>query len=397
MALNNRIYKYKCDVCNRSIERVADPARPDPLGCVITDQCSGKLTLVNTRFGLRPINTPTVVGLLDRVKRGAPRTTVTAAKALDRVNLSTFSGSGGLTVAMLKSVETVSERVYYVTEDSNQRVLARTPLIAALPVGITVTAVLFELTPAALEYKRYTYVRAERCIYVEGKDDSAAQNPLAFDDASNVRVLVNGALLQSSLYDKTVHGTITFTPELEDASLLIEVFVYKSLTQFFSDEQAIRLQFTMPPQYDAARTGSAWGDAARAGEYAPLHCADISALDVSRSYGLVRFETVDETAAPVVIDPQGHFLLASPPYAFQDKRLTAVVPLAAFTSEGFPLGFAVNSETGSVNAVVDGETLTPLTRPLIVGVLDTLTTTREAETVGLVVAHNEKKFILGPT
>lgn len=216
MALNNRIYKYTCDVCARSIERFADATRPDPLRCVITDQCTGKLTLVNTRFGLRPNNTPTIVGLLDRIKRGTSRVIPEKATPLDRTNLSSFSGSNGLSVAILQSEDMPSERVYFVNEGGSRRVLGRTELGAVLPSNITVTAVLFELTPAALEYKRYTYVRTERCVYVQDKDDSAAQAQLAFDSTSNVRVFVNGALLSTSLYDKTVQDTITFTPELEE-------------------------------------------------------------------------------------------------------------------------------------------------------------------------------------
>lgn len=396
MALNNRIYKYTCDVCRRSIERLADPTRPDPLRCVITDQCSGKLTLASTRFGLRPANTPTVVGLLDRVKRGTSRALVTAVAPLDRVNLASFASSNGLTAAVLQSADTVSERLYFVTENGAQRVLERTSLAALTPSQAKVTAVLFELTPPALEYKRYTYVRAERCIYVQGKDDSATQSPLAFDDASNVRVFVNGELLQSSLYDKTVQGTITFTPELENPSLLIEVFVYKSLTQFFTEEQAIRLDFTTLPQLDAARANSAWGDAAKVAQYTPLYCADVSALDQAKTYGLVRFEAVDETAATVTVDAVGYFLLATPPYAFQDKLLTAVVPLASLTAEGFPLSFDVNGETGETNAVIDGNTLLPLARALTVTTLDSMTSARETETVSLIVTRKAKTFILGP-
>jgi hypothetical protein len=275
-------------------------------------------------------------------------------------------------------------------------VLDRTPLADRTPDQVTVTAVFFELTPAALEYKRYTYLRAERCVYVEGKDDSATQSQLAFDPEATVRVLVNGALLSSSLYDKTVQGRITFTPELEDLSLLIEVFVYKSLTQFFTEDDAIKLDFVSLPQNSAVRTGCAWGDSERVMEYTPLYCADVSALDRSRTYGLVRFEAIDEAAASVVIDPLGYFLLAAPPYAFQDKRLASVVPLTALTSEGFPISFAVSGETGETNAVIDGETLLPLARPLTVTTLSTIATDREAETVSLVIPRKEKTFIIGP-
>lgn len=396
MALNNRIYKYTCDTCNRSIERIANPSRPDPLCCVITDQCSGKLTLVNTRFGLRPTNTPTVIGLVDRIKRGESRTIALSGSPLDRVNLSSFSGSNGLTAAILQSTDTFSERVYFIIENGVQKVIARTALAELQPSNVTITAVLFELTPAALEYKRYTYVRAERVVYVQGKDDSASQSQLAFDDISNVRVFVNGTLLQSNLYDKTVQGTITFTPELEEPSLLIEVFVYKSLTQFFSEADAIKLDFTALSQYDPIRTGGAWGDASRVSQYTPLYCHDISALDTSRAYGLIRFEAIDENGALVIIDPQGYFLLATPPYAFQDKKLTAVIPVSTLTSEGFPLSFTVNGETGEINAVIDGETLMPLARPLAVTILDTITTPRETTSVSLIVPRKEKSFIIGP-
>lgn len=395
MALNNRIYKYTCDICNRSIERFADPARPDPLRCVITDNCNGKLKLTNTRFGLRPLSTPTVVGLLDRAKRGTPKSSLATSPPLDRINLSSFSGSNGLTLAVLKSIDTIAEREYVVFENGVPKTLARTSLAALLPSDVTITAVLFELTPAALEYKRYTYVRTERCVYVQGKDDSAAQGQLTFDSLSNVRVFVNGKLVSSSTYDKA-NNTITFTPELEEPSLLIEVFVYKSLSQFFSEDQAIRLSFTALSQYDSMRSGSAWGDVSRVDQFIPLYCPDVSALDKSRSYGLVRLEATDETSTLIsAIDQQGYFLLAAPPYAFQDKRLTAVVPITAFTSEGYPLSFNVNSETGDTNAVVDGETLSPLSRPLAFSTVNT-NTPSSTDTVGLVVARKEKTFIIGP-
>lgn len=399
MALNNRIYKYTCDVCKRSIERLADPTRPDPLRCVITDQCEGKLSLTGTRFGLRPSTVPTVIGLLDRVKRGTVKDATVTAKALDRVSISSFNGSNGLTLGVLQSVETLTERLFFVYENGVQRVLERIPLTESLaPSFAAVTASLFELTPAALEYKRYTYNRTERCVFVQGRDDSAAQALLAFNDTSNVRVFVNGELLSSTLYDKTVAGTITFTPELEEPSLLIEIFVYKSLTQFYTDDQAIKLKFISLAQYDPLRTACAWGDAAKASKYVPLYCADISALDRSKTYGLVKLEAVDEAAAPVTVDADGCFFLANPPYAFQDKRLTATVPLAALISEGFSISFTVDEETGSTFAVVDGETLSPLSRALNITTLSSsLSSTQAAETVSLVVPRNERSFIIGPT
>lgn len=397
MALNNRIYKYTCDVCARSVERLADPTRPDPLRCVITDQCAGKLSLTSSRFGLRPVNTPTVIGLLDRVKRGASRTVTELAEPLDKVNLTSFSGSNGLTLGLLK-VTASSDNAYYVSEaGGGARVLARSPLTVDLPSNVAVTAVLFELTPAALEYKRYTYVREERCVNVQGKDNSAAQALLAFDSTSNLRVFINGALLPSDRYDKTVSGVITFIPELEQPSLLIEVFVYKSLTQFFDDDEALRLDFVSLSEVAPEREGCAWGDAARVGAYVPLYCADVSALDSSRTYGLVRLEAVDEDDVAFTVEPNGVILLAGPPYAFQDKKLTATVPLTAFTDEGFPLGFSINGETGETNAVVDGETLQPLARPLTVQALSSPASAQATETVGLLVTKNERSFILGPT
>ena len=256
MALNNRIYKYTCDTCNRSIERLADPTRPDPLRCVITDQCAGKLSLTGTRFGLRPVNTPTVIGLLDRVKRGTDRTATALAKPLDKVSLASFSG-GGLTLALVKSKVVGVQRLFYINDiDNFERVLARVSTSLTQPAELSVTAVLFELTPSALEYKRYTYVRADSCVYVQGKDDSASRSLLTFDSTSNVRVLVNGALLDSTLYTAT-SDTITFSPQLESPSLLIEVFVYKSLTQFFNEDQALRLTFSLLPTLDATRSTGA--------------------------------------------------------------------------------------------------------------------------------------------
>lgn len=398
MALNNRIYKYTCDVCDRSIERLADPTRPDPLRCVITDQCPGKLSLTNTRFGLRPVNTPTVIGLLDRIKRGANRQVAELAQPLDKVNLSTFTGSHGLSLAMLKISEpSPGVQAYHVTVDDDELVLETNTIADPTPTTSKLTGVLFELTPQALEYKRYVYSRIERCVYVTGKDDSAAQALLTFDDTSNIRVYVNGRLLEASQYDKTQHGTISFTPELEEPTILIEIFVYKSLTQFFSDDEAVRLDFVALSSTDDLRSGGAWGDVRSVDGYAPLYCADISALDPTRTYGLVRFETVDpNTEETVVIDPIGYLLLANPPYAFEDKRLTANVPVSALVSEGFTISFAINGETGESNVVIDGETLAPLARPLSVTKLDSITSTQGTETVGLLVGRNEKTFILGP-
>lgn len=397
MALNNRIYKYTCDVCARSVERLADPTRPDPLRCVITDQCTGKLSLTASRFGLRPINTPPVIGLLDRIKRGSSRAFVPQALPLDKTNITSFNGTNGLTLGILFPVDGV-DRAYCVYDiDGNQRVLARSTLDVALPSNVTITAMLFELTPAALEYKRYTYARTERCVDVQGKDNSASQAVLSFDETSNLRIFVNGVLLPSDKYDKTVDGIITFTPELEQPSLLIEIFVYKSLTQFFNVEDALRLEFTSLSVVAPERSGCAWGDVARVESYVPIYCSDMSTLDDSRTYGLVKLEAVDEDSSTFTVDPRGIFLLANPPYAFQDKKLTAVVPVTVFTNEGFPLGFSINGETGETNAVVDGETLMPLARPLVIQRLSSQTSSQAAETVSLLVVKNERSFILGPT
>lgn len=396
MALNNRIYKYTCNVCSRSIERLANPTRPDPLRCVITDQCAGKLTLANTRFGLRPNNTPTVVGLLDRIKRGSSRVEPVATPGFDKVSLSSFAGSNGLSLALVQSTTSLTERVYYVNSEGSAKVLERTSLSTAQPTTLAVTAVLFELTPAALEYKRYTYNRIDRAIYVQGKDDSAAQGVLSFDSTSNVRVFANGVLLDSSLYDKSVSGTITFTPELENPSLLIEVFVYKSLSQFFTDDQAVRLTFTPLVPLAPERSACAWGDTALVAQYTPIFCADISALDRSKNYGLVRFEAIDENDVTITIDPTGFFMLADAPYAFQDKKLTAIVQLTSFTSEGFPLSFSIDSETGNTTAVVDGDTLAPLPRAMTISKISYVKSSQTAETVGLLASRNQKTFILGP-
>jgi hypothetical protein len=396
MALNNRIYKYTCDTCDRSIERLADPTRPDPLRCVITDQCAGKLSLAGTRFGLRPVNTPTVIGLLDRVKRGTARVAAAAEKPLDKVSLASFSG-GGLTLSLVRSKLSGSQRLFYINDSVGfERVLARCASDAVQPAALEVKAVLFELTPAALEYKRYTYSRTDSCVYVQGKDDSANRNLLTFDSTSNVRVLVNGALLDSTLYSAAA-GTITFSPQLEGPSLLIEVFVYKSLTQFFNEDQALKLAFSILPQLDATRSTGAWGNTLRVGAHTPLYCIDLGALDRTRTYGLVRFEAADENGTTYVISSTGSFLLARAPYAFEDKRLTATVPTTTLTAEGFSVSFAVNGETGSMELVIDGATLQPQARPLALTAMPAVAvSTQAADIVNLLVERNEKAFIIGP-
>jgi hypothetical protein len=345
---------------------------------------------------LRPNNTPTVVGLLDRIKRGVSRVESTISPGLDKVNLSSFASSNGLSLALVQSAATLAERFYYVNSGGVAKILERTSLIAAQPTTLAVTAVLFELTPAALEYKRFTYNRIGRAIYVQGKDDSAAQGLLSFGLTDNVRVFVNGVLLDSTLYDKSALGTITFTPELESPALLIEVFVYKSLTQFFTDDQAIRLTFVPLVPLAPERAACAWGDVISVAQYTPIFCPDVSALDRSKNYGLVRFEATDENGDLVTIDPAGFFMLAEAPYAFEDKRLTATVQLTSFTSEGFPLSFSIDSETGTTTAVVDGETLAPLPRALSITKFSYVKSTQTAETVSLLASRNQKTFILGP-
>lgn len=399
MALNNRIYKYTCDTCARSVERLADPTRPDPLRCVITDQCAGKLKLANTRFGLRPLNTPTVVGLLDRVKRGAPRGALATLTPLNKVNLSTFSSGNGLTLNIVQRAFVISgsvpQKLYYVNQGTTAHVLERTNGAAQQPSTLFVNALLFELTPAALEYKRYTYTRIERAVYVQGADNSSARASLSFDETSNVRVLVNGTLLDPTLYVKGINA-ITFTPELTAPSLLIEVFVYKSLLQFFGEAQAIKLSFKPLSPTDVQREAAVWGDVATVDQYTPLFCTDLAALDRSKTYGLVKLETVDENGTAVIIDPIGAFLLGAAPYAFQDKRLTAVVQLSAFTTGGFSIGFAVDPETGMTVPTVSGEALTPLARAMPVIKLDAIASSAGAA-ISLLTPRTEKTFILGPT
>ena len=60
MTFNNRIYQYTCSVCKRNIEKLADPTRPDPVRCLITNKCTGILSLSRSRLGTRVKTTPTV-------------------------------------------------------------------------------------------------------------------------------------------------------------------------------------------------------------------------------------------------------------------------------------------------------------------------------------------------
>jgi hypothetical protein len=375
MSSINKIGIYECDTCKRTIEQLTDGRRPDPVYCVITNRCRGKLTLKNTRMGTQPKLVAPVLGLADWVKRGTvaevqPETIVQA-----QASISSFGGLGGLVIAAMRERTAGYARTFFVRDIvGDERDVETVFTIEPLPKSTVINAYLYELTPAVLEYKQYTYNFSTSALTVEGQDDSPAQRMLRFSTSNTVKVLVNGVQLGVDEFDRTTDNRITLTPQINDANIVIDVFVYNDLSVGIDEANLIQIQFealaSNTVENTAIRNSTAWGDVKAIidtqGTNLLYYCSDITVLDTTKSYAVAYFEAATAMGASYRLDP-AHVvvLLSSPPYAFNDKQLNRHLQGDKLINN--VLKFIQNETTGVFDLSVAEELIAKSFEPIQVG------------------------------
>jgi len=319
--LNNYII-YQCSVCKRQTEIKNDSRRPDPVRCIITYKCRGRLSRVGTSNGKKFLITPPVAGLQDYIQRGTVISEPTATIENPSITLDT-SALGMFTIACLTRTELTGApptgtHAFSILDASS------TPFVVdvleadneQLGLGIEVLMNLFPISPSLIQSTAYTYLVSGVVQVIEGPDDSPSAIVLLFNSANTLAVYVNGVLLDPSFYDRTVDNRITLTPAIYESNNVIQIIVYNDLTPtIHSDVNVlITLSFKMLDPTIVADaeylSNSAWGDheaviipglTLRPGELVAgqrylMHCVDLSPLSQDTSYGIASLQGVSSSS-----------------------------------------------------------------------------------------------------
>ena len=376
MSSISKINIYTCDTCKRSLERLADGRRPDPVYCIITDKCRGKMSLTSTRSGLQPKLTKHVGGLSDWVQRGStPEQPATIIKP-QYASISSFSGGGGLTVAAIRYKDVGSVRTFFANCTDGTKFTLETRTIAnRMPISSSITAVLYELTPEVLVYRHYSYAFHSAAAVLEGQDDSAAQAALRFTAENVIKVYANGIELPAEAFDRTVDNKITLTPQIIDTNIIIDVFVYNDIRTAFDPANAINLEFKALNPSKAAdlsvRNACGWGNVVdindKHGAAVLYFCTDIAALDTSKSYGVAYFNVTSAADVTKTIAPSElTILISSQPHAFNDKQLTRYLTGTSLFDNGV-LSLKQSETTGIYELSVTEDLITKVFVPISIG------------------------------
>jgi hypothetical protein len=372
MSSGNKVYKYRCNVCQRDVEQVSDNRRPNLLRCVITDLCRGTLEPTGSRRGDRARLTTPQADLADRVPRGSTLTITPAPADPVLIGLTTFAGANGLTISAPKREVVGPEAIYTIKDiDGLEFELERRIASTLYPTNSRVDVLVYELTAAVLQSSKYTFTFSNIAQVVEGIDDSKEQRLLRFSTTDNLTILVNGVELQPSEYDRSEADTIRLTPGISAAELTVEVYVFKDRSQLIDENKLIRLPCVPLSETDedeaALRSGCAWGDTARLVvaednmDRSLLFCTDLSKLEERKTYSVARFEAVSALEEVRIIDPTEVWLLLSDaPHSFVDKRLDEVINGDALVEQQFSFTYDLSEATGSQVPVAGASALTLL-------------------------------------
>jgi hypothetical protein len=369
-----RIYRFKCTVCQRSVERFAQGDRINPVRCVITANCNGLLTLTSDHYGARLTPTPYVPGLEDRPVRGSVMNEITSAT----ITQIPITSAPSLALTLLACTTS------YQIVDLNG--IARTVgVIPGQPLDVTVELVLRELSSASLAYTRFIFQRKQEVIKIVGRDDSASQGTLMIPIGHNIQIFVNGTVQDPSTYTYTTTDVSFITPII-GATITLEIFVSQPPATV-GDE--LILAFNGLDVNDAARLGLAWGDTASADNMYPLFCTDMSMLNITKAYQVVRAQGIDIFGGKFSFI-QGEILLSYAPHSFTDVNRTQQLNLSSLLS--LPLTFNPDTITGLMSLTVNDIAINNRVRPILIEPLG-LTSVVTSQ----LVSHKATSYILGPT
>jgi hypothetical protein len=375
MSSGTKVYKYRCNKCERTVELVSDNRRPDPSRCVITEQCRGTLDPLGSRRGDRARLTTPVAELVDRIPRGTTVSITEAAADPTLVTLSTFNNMNGLTIAGPRRTVVGAEAIYSLQDSAGVSFeLERRPATAIYEGLSHINMMVYELTAAVLSSQKYTYTFRSIAQLIEGIDSSKEQRLLRFGSLDTLKVLVNGIELSPAAYDRTQGDSIRLTPSITAAEIIIDVYVFKNRAQLITEVSLIKLVFkaltdTIAIDRDL-RSGCAWGDIARlttpdSNERALLFCTDLKGLEQRKTYSVARFEAVNTGGGVRVISPSEIWMLLSDaPHSFIDKRLDEVINGISLVQQEFNFTHDLSEATGDLVPVTNASALTLLSTRL---------------------------------
>lgn len=400
---------YKCDVCDRETELSLDGRRPDPVRCNITKNCRGKLQRVGARSAKKFLFTPVVSGLPDFVPRGTVAVPAPELSIPTPITVFTSSGSGIIALAAVKKNPSQN---FYITDVNDASFMIEAGSGFDLPSTSRIVLKLFEIAPALLTTKKYTYVFNGPVELVSGADDSPEGKNLRFSSTNQLKVYANGIekLFDDnpslSEFDRSVDNQITFTPAIFDTNNVIEIFVYQDITTAIEEDSLINLEFESlrPTVTDelALRELNCWGDYGsmliNSVERFMLYCTDLTVLDQDKSYGVARAEVYSLTETRFVKPSEIFILLGREPFSFRDKELYAFLSGENLITEQAVLAYRQSAASGILQLTVDETVITQTFNP-VQPTNVTQATELAASTAGTALQGTEElapKYILGP-
>lgn len=302
---------FQCDKCNRQIELQIDDNRIDPIRCIITYKCRGKLSRGSISHTKKFLVTPPVSGLQNYIQRGAVISSAPIINPLPIASINTggINGAGMITMAVLKKTQYISTHDYSVMGLNNQPILINTGVNNNIQLAQNVKMILniFPISSSILQSTTYTYLRSGDVHVLSGADNSPNNIVLRFSNSNKIGVYVNGIEMNQSSYILSItNQSITFTPSIYESNNVINVIVYNEISVNVSKSSIISLVFDVldptinlpPPNISdiSYLNTSSWGNYASVDilnqtQYL-MHCTNLSALSNDISYGVDSIQVV---------------------------------------------------------------------------------------------------------
>lgn len=307
----NKFIIFQCDTCKRLKELKINGTRIDPIRCIITNKCRGKLTRVGESSIKKFLLTPPAPGLQDYIQRG----TVISAPIItgNEQNIPLNSGDGIISLAILTRTEVTGApptgtHIFSVLGTDSVPIVVSVPLAdyQTLASNVKVLLNIFPISSAALQHTNYNYLKTGSVFSISGPDDSPNPSSLRFSESNKIKILINGIELSPTAYTISIpNQSVTFTPSIFESNNIIDIVVYNDLKANISPASIISLEFyildpTKKIPDPAANlqiadfsllSSSSWGNynsvnIPNIGTRFLMHCGDLSALVNDTSYGV---------------------------------------------------------------------------------------------------------------
>jgi hypothetical protein len=371
MSTLNEFIIFQCDTCNRQTELQIDGKRIDPIRCIITYKCRGKLSRVGQSAVKKFLVTPPVSGLQDYIPRGTVLSSSPVITPTPNVSLNTGGGSGMLSMAILTKTDHPATHDYSVLGTNGQPIFINVGVSNNVTMAQNVKIVLniFPISASVLQSTTYTYLKTGEVQVINGPDDSPDSIVLRFSASNNIRVYTNGVELSPSAYIISVpNQSITFTPAIYESNNVVNIIVYNDIVANVSTANIVTLEFdvldpmiNLPPPYVSDLTfleACAWGNFnavnIQGNERYLMHCTDLSALSKDVSYGVESIQVVIGTPIPA-----GSFVIGTSYTIYYlgttNWQSIGAAPNATVGTVFIATGPGTNGSTGTaiVNAPID--------------------------------------------